>query len=394
MDVIEIDGASHTKVEETREILEQVPYTPIRGKYRIFIIDEAHMLSRASFNALLKTLEEPPPHTLFILATTEPDKIPETVRSRALEYPFLPVGQEKIVSELKRILQQEQISYEEPALIRIAKASEGSVRDALTLLDQVVTYGGGKVTLSQTLECLGVKDLQTVEELVHSILAGDREKTIELGRKLLFLGTEPRALLQEILHQLHGILKETLKEKRTTYFLPSGGKVEMTDLVRIWEGGHKALLEMVRSPLPDLYLEITLYKLSSLKPLGEIEELLSLLGKTSPSSPSFPPPPSSSPSSTKDPVGEFRKAFPLLEGGGAEILWDPPFLKITVPEDRILLKEMVEQRKKEMEELLKRITDQKGILKIEFLSPSKKETTLPTAVQKVLEIFPGSKVER
>src|SRR5690606_27177577 len=149
LDLIEVDAASRTKVEDTRELLENVQYAPSRGRFKVYLIDEVHMLSTHSFNALLKTLEEPPPHVKFLLATTDPQKLPVTVLSRCLQFNLKNLSPEQLVTHLRHVLEQEAIPFEDPALWQLGHAAKGSVRDSLTLLDQAISYGGGKVSESE-----------------------------------------------------------------------------------------------------------------------------------------------------------------------------------------------------------------------------------------------------
>src|SRR5210317_2591053 len=145
VDMIEIDAASRTKVDDTRELLETVQYTPTRGRFKVYIIDEVHMLSGHSFNALLKTLEEPPPHVKFVLATTDPQKLPITILSRCLRFSLTRLLPDQIGAHLEKILQAESIEAEESAVMRIARAAEGSMRDALSLTDQAIAFGSGEL---------------------------------------------------------------------------------------------------------------------------------------------------------------------------------------------------------------------------------------------------------
>ncbi|MCB1849320.1 MAG: DNA polymerase III subunit gamma/tau, partial [Gammaproteobacteria bacterium] len=145
IDLLEVDAASRTKVEQTRELLENVPYAPVRGRYKVYLIDEVHMFSGGSFNALLKTLEEPPPHVKFILATTDPQKVPVTVLSRCLQFNLKRLPFELIRDYLETLLQRERLEYEIAALGLLSRGADGSMRDALSLLDQAIAFGGGKV---------------------------------------------------------------------------------------------------------------------------------------------------------------------------------------------------------------------------------------------------------
>jgi DNA polymerase-3 subunit gamma/tau len=184
VDLIEVDAASRTKVDDTRELLENVQYAPTRGRYKVYLIDEVHMLSTHSFNALLKTLEEPPPHVKFLLATTDPQKLPVTVLSRCLQFNLkrLPVA---LISEhLNMVLTAEKISFEVPALRLVAQAADGSMRDALSLLDQLIAFGGGKVSEAGARDMLGTIDRDHVTKLARALATGDALQLIETARKL------------------------------------------------------------------------------------------------------------------------------------------------------------------------------------------------------------------
>ena len=173
VDLLEVDAASRTKVDDTRDLLENVQYSPARGRYKVYLIDEVHMLSAHSFNALLKTLEEPPPHVKFLLATTDPQKLPVTVLSRCLQFHLRRLPPQQIVDRLTRIAQAEQVEFEPGALRAIARGAEGSMRDALSLLDQVLAFGGGRVVEAEARSLLGTLDRRHVEGIVAALAAGD-----------------------------------------------------------------------------------------------------------------------------------------------------------------------------------------------------------------------------
>lgn len=173
VDLIEVDAASRTKVEDTRELLENVQYAPSRGRFKVYLIDEVHMLSNHSFNALLKTLEEPPPHVKFLLATTDPQKLPVTILSRCLQFNLKRMPPELIRSHLATILEKEGIAAEAPALAELARGADGSMRDALSLLDQAIAFGAGKVTTSEVREMLGTIDRDRVHALLGHLANGD-----------------------------------------------------------------------------------------------------------------------------------------------------------------------------------------------------------------------------
>src|SRR5271157_1935652 len=169
VDLIEVDAASRTKVEDTRELLDNVQYSPTRGRFKVYLIDEVHMLSNHSFNALLKTLEEPPPHVKFLLATTDPQKLPVTVLSRCLQFSLKRLSANLIGERLKFIAAAESLSYEAAALALLARAADGSMRDALSLLDQLIAFGGGSLSESNARSMLGTIDRGHVARIIDAL---------------------------------------------------------------------------------------------------------------------------------------------------------------------------------------------------------------------------------
>ena len=180
VDLMEIDAASKTKVEDTRELLENVQYRPTRGRYKVYLIDEVHMLSGHSFNALLKTLEEPPPHVIFLLATTDPQKLPVTVLSRCLQFHLKRMEEDQIIPHLCKILKAEEIEFEESALNPIAKGADGSMRDALSLLDQAIAFCGDKIETKSVLEMLGSIDQSYCLDLLNAIIESEPQKVLSI----------------------------------------------------------------------------------------------------------------------------------------------------------------------------------------------------------------------
>jgi DNA polymerase III subunit gamma/tau len=184
VDLIEVDAASRTKVDDTRELLDNVQYSPARGRYKVYLIDEVHMLSTHSFNALLKTLEEPPPHVKFLLATTDPQKLPVTVLSRCLQFNLKRFPPGMIFKRLTEIAQAESIEFEPDALRQVARAAEGSMRDALSLLDQVIAFGGTKVSAADTRLMLGTLDRAQVFGIVEALASREAKRVLECVDKL------------------------------------------------------------------------------------------------------------------------------------------------------------------------------------------------------------------
>jgi DNA polymerase-3 subunit gamma/tau len=205
LDLIEIDAASNTSVDDVRDLRDKINFAPSQGKYKIYIIDEVHMLSTAAFNALLKTLEEPPPHAIFVLATTEIHKIPATVLSRCQRHEFRRVPLAEIVAQLRHIVQAEGLQAEEAALTLIARQSTGSVRDAISLLDQLASTGT-KITLNLAQTVLGTATSQTVLDVIASILDREPGRGFETIHRALDAGADPRSLARQIVEYLRGLM--------------------------------------------------------------------------------------------------------------------------------------------------------------------------------------------
>ena len=198
VDLIEVDAASRTKVDDTRELLDNVQYAPTRGRYKVYLIDEVHMLSAHSFNALLKTLEEPPPHVKFLLATTDPQKLPVTVLSRCLQFSLKRFPPGMIFKRLTEIAQAEKIEFEPEALRLVARAAEGSMRDALSLLDQVIAFGGARLTAEDTRTMLGTLDRSQVFGIIEAVVSRDARSVLECVAQLDERAPEYRDVLAEL----------------------------------------------------------------------------------------------------------------------------------------------------------------------------------------------------
>ncbi|MFQ1827370.1 DNA polymerase III subunit gamma/tau [Aeromonas veronii] len=205
VDLLEIDAASRTKVEDTRELLDNVQYRPARGRFKVYLIDEVHMLSRHSFNALLKTLEEPPPYVKFLLATTDPQKLPITILSRCLQFHLKSLDQTQIAKQLEWVLDQEGQPFEPRALLALAKAADGSMRDALSLTDQALAHGNGSVRLESVLAMLGTLDHRHLHQLLEAILQQDAPATMAKITEIATLGPDFDQLHAELEGLLHRI---------------------------------------------------------------------------------------------------------------------------------------------------------------------------------------------
>lgn len=205
VDLIEIDAASRTKVEDTRDLLDNVQYAPARGRFKVYLIDEVHMLSRHSFNALLKTLEEPPAHVKFLLATTDPQKLPVTILSRCLQFHLKALDVEQIRHQLEHILGEEKIAFEPRALQLLSRAADGSLRDALSLTDQAIASGEGQLTTESVSSMLGTLDDDQALSLIEALVAADGERVMSLINDAAQRGIEWEALLVEMQSLLHRI---------------------------------------------------------------------------------------------------------------------------------------------------------------------------------------------
>ncbi|OOR99207.1 DNA polymerase III subunit gamma/tau [Haemophilus paracuniculus] len=205
IDLIEIDAASRTKVEDTRELLDNVQYKPTVGRFKVYLIDEVHMLSRHSFNALLKTLEEPPEYVKFLLATTDPQKLPITILSRCMQFHLRALEQSQIKQHLEFILNQEQIAFEAPALEKLAKAAQGSIRDSLSLTDQAIAVSNGNLTLAAVSQMLGLIDDHQPLELVQALAQADGEKAMAVIQTVAEKGVDWGQLLNDVAETLHQI---------------------------------------------------------------------------------------------------------------------------------------------------------------------------------------------
>ncbi|MEW6601307.1 MAG: DNA polymerase III subunit gamma/tau [Nitrospirota bacterium] len=287
VDVIEIDGASNTGVDAVRELRETVKYAPSGSKYKIYIIDEVHMLSTPAFNALLKTLEEPPPHVIFIFATTEPKKILPTILSRCQHHAFRRMTKGKIKEQLSKITGAEKIHIEEAALDMIAKAADGSMRDALTLLDQAYSFSND-ITAEELQGLLGLPETEIVAGLCGSILSGDISKTLSTIKELTDRGSDLRQLTRELVENFRniavvkvtddaeGLLEFTQEEVQRLKQQASGVGIEqltllLTELLRL-EG------EVRNAVNPRYTLELGLLRTSFIQGMTSIEEILKRLG--------------------------------------------------------------------------------------------------------------------
>ena len=287
VDCVEIDGASHTGVEHVRDLQEQLIYQPVRGRTKVYIIDEVHMLSLSAFNALLKTLEEPPPKVVFILATTEPHKVPPTIHSRCQRYDFRRIGQGLLAERLRAIAEAERVDVAPEALAALARAADGSLRDAQSILDQVIAYGGERVTAEVVAAVLGLTAPEVVRAVMGACLAGNPGKVVELVGELAATGGDLRTFVLDLLEQLRSLLlvKLTPKAGEVLGLAPEvmrdleqrAAQVEIPHLELALRFLLDAEGEMRRASQPRYVLEMALVRMAEARGLESLGSLIKRL---------------------------------------------------------------------------------------------------------------------
>jgi DNA polymerase III subunit gamma/tau len=269
LDLIEVDAASRTKVEDTRELLNHAHYAPSEGRYKVYLIDEVHMLSTHSFNALLKTLEEPPPHLQFLLATTEPEKIPPTVLSRCLQFHLNPILPSAIQGQLEHILEAQKTPYESEATACLAEAAQGSLRDGLSLLDRALCHPSGAINLCHVEPMLGLSAHHAVQTLLHHLNNADADALLTHARTLLAQGAQAQSLLNQILTALQHIaccqLAPSTHDRYPTWvaFAKQCDPSRIQLLHQIALHGKR---DLTHYPNPALALEMTLLRMLAFQP--------------------------------------------------------------------------------------------------------------------------------
>jgi DNA polymerase-3 subunit gamma/tau len=287
MDVIEIDGASNRGIDEIRELRENVRYTPAKSRYKIYIIDEVHMLTREAFNALLKTLEEPPPHIIFVFATTEPHKIPATILSRCQRYDFKRIPLKEIVDSLKRIVEEEKVKISETGLFSIAQESEGSLRDAQSLLDQVISYGGRDIRDEDLINVLGLIDRKILYDAIEAIADRNAERCMEIVEHIYHYGYDLQHFCRELLQYFRNLillkvsqkpegLMDILKEE-FEILRKQAERFQFDQLNHLFSLLLKGEEEIAQSTFPRVMLEMTLIRMAALRPVLPIDEILKKL---------------------------------------------------------------------------------------------------------------------
>lgn len=276
VDLIEVDAASRTKVEDTRELLENVQYAPTQGRYKVYLIDEVHMLSGHSFNALLKTLEEPPPHIKFLLATTDPQKLPVTILSRCLQFNLKNLAAERIVEHLSFVLKEESVEAEEGALWLLARAAEGSMRDALSLTDQAIAFGAGSVTEADVRAMLGTIDHRVVFELLDALSRSDGRQLVQLVGALAEFAPDYSSVLAEMISILHRIalaqvvpdaIDNALGDKQQV--LDLAGRIRAEEVQLFYQIALTGRKDLAMVPQPRDGLEMTLLRMLAFRPADQ-----------------------------------------------------------------------------------------------------------------------------
>ena len=317
IDVIEMDAASHTGVDDVREIIEAVRYASVSARYKIYIIDEVHMLSKSAFNALLKTLEEPPAHVKFLFATTEVNKVPVTVLSRCQRFDLRRIPAEKLAEHFAYVAKAEGVEVEEEALHAIALAAEGSARDGLSILDQAIAHGEGHVTAAQVRDMLGQADRGRIRRLLETLLAGDVTATLAQLDEAHALGIEPGSLLRGLMASLHAVtrskagagadLLQSAEEREHSAELAA--KLSWGNLHRLWQLLLKGLEDVRIAPDPQEAVTMALLRLIHAAEMPDPSALAAMLaGGAAPAA--GPAAPAASP--TSEPKSRLPADFPAL----------------------------------------------------------------------------------
>ena len=284
LDVIEIDGASNRGIDEIRELKENVKFAPPTAKYKVYIIDEVHMLTAPAFNALLKTLEEPPPHVIFILATTEAHKLPPTILSRCQRYDFRPMGKEKIFEFLKKISKEEGIKVEEKALSLISDASEGSIRDSLSILESIVSVSDMEISYRNVADILGVIDSNIHSSFSEALIEKDPNRIISLVNELYLSGSDIKQFCKSFLNHLRDMivislsgdekLSQTSHQTDKNQFKEQASKIPHENWIQLFSVFYEAEKEIRRADNPRLLLEVTFLKMLRIEKIVPLNKIL------------------------------------------------------------------------------------------------------------------------
>jgi DNA polymerase-3 subunit gamma/tau len=314
IDVVEMDAASHTGVDNMREIIDAVRYASVSARYKIYIIDEVHMLSKGAFNALLKTLEEPPEHVKFLFATTEVNKVPVTVLSRTQRFDLRRIDPEKLVAHFAEVARSESVEIEADALAMIARAAEGSARDGLSILDQAIAHGGGTVTAEQVRDMLGLADRGRVRDLLELVLSGDSAAALKGMDEAHDLGMDPESIIRGLLEALHSATRAKagaqtealLSAEQRDFSEKLADRLTWGQIHRLWQMLLKGLSDVTIAPDPQEAATMAILRLIHAAELPDPASLLQQLGGGAGASAVPPPAPKSVPSA---PSAQFPPDF-------------------------------------------------------------------------------------
>jgi DNA polymerase III subunit gamma/tau len=316
IDVIEMDAASHTGVDDVREIIDAVRYASVSARYKIYIIDEVHMLSKNAFNALLKTLEEPPEHVKFLFATTEVDKVPLTVLSRTQRFDLRRIPAEKLATHFAQVAKAEGVDVEEDALRMIARAAEGSARDGLSILDQAIAHGGGVVTAEQVRDMLGLADRGRIRRLLEHVLAADAGATLSDLDEAHDLGIDPSSLIRGLMEELHlatrtkaGASAEALPVEQREAAERLADQLGWGQIHRVWQMLLKGLSDVQVAPDPR---EAAMMALLRLIHAADLPDPATVLSRLSGEAATAAPAPAGASAAPSGPVAQLPADFPTL----------------------------------------------------------------------------------
>ncbi len=280
VDLLEIDAASRTKVEDTRDLLDNVQYLPTRGRYKVYLIDEVHMLSGHSFNALLKTLEEPPKHVIFLLATTDPHRLPITILSRCIQFHLKRVAASRIATHLESVLMAEKISFETAAIQQLSQAAKGSIRDALSLLDQAIAYGNGKLTADDVAAMLGNVNADHISTIVQALADQNAEQLLACSNQLTSLACDHQQVLAALLSLLHQITIAQIAPNALTgdeamrdRLISFSKQFKPEDIQLYYQIGAIGQRDLPLAPTPQIGFEMTLLRMLAFQPQTQTPSL-------------------------------------------------------------------------------------------------------------------------
>ncbi|TMJ12800.1 MAG: DNA polymerase III subunit gamma/tau [Alphaproteobacteria bacterium] len=350
IDVVEMDAASHTGVDDVREIIEAVRYAAVSARFKVYIVDEVHMLSKNAFNALLKTLEEPPAHVKFLFATTEVNKVPVTVLSRCQRFDLRRIPAEQLAAHFAEVSRKEGVEVEPEALALIARAAEGSARDGLSILDQAIAHGEAGVSAEQVRAMLGLSDRGAIRRLLGLLLSGDAPGALAALRNQYDLGVEPSAVVRGLLESVHGITRAKVggaqdpaqsAEEREAYS-DWASRLSYAAVHRLWQLLLKGLAEVHQAPMPLEAAEMALLRVIHASELPDPAVLAERLGsgEAAPAAPRASAPAAPAAGTTQRAPATFRGLIDFLDANGKPLIaqqlhdycglvrYDPPELVV------------------------------------------------------------------